>query len=86
MLSGVGPFAIERGLIEATDGGLRVDIPEKAVKGLGLSEGDVLCFTGFENGTVEVWPVKKGTYSSLDDAGAAEQAMERAKQSRKESE
>ena len=38
-----------------------------------------MCFTGFENGTVEVWPVKKGTYSSLDDAGAAQQAMENAK-------
>ena len=65
-------------LIEKTEsGGLRVDIPEKAVKGLSIAEGDVLCFTGFENGTVEVWPVKKGTYSSLDDAGAAEKAMKR---------
>ncbi len=68
-------------LIEKTDdGGLRVDIPEKAAKGLAIAEGDVLCFTGFENGTVEVWPVKKGTYSSLDDAGAAEQAMKRSKE------
>ncbi|MDC0033135.1 hypothetical protein OAJ57_01060 [Alphaproteobacteria bacterium] len=66
--------------IQATDsGGLRVEIPQKAIKGLSIVEGDVLCFTGFENGTVEVWPVKKGTYSSLDDAGAAEQAMQRAK-------
>lgn len=72
-------------LIEAIDGGgLRVEIPEKAIKGLGIADGDVLCFTGFENGTVEVWPVKKGTYSSLDDAGAAEDAMERAKQRSKE--
>ncbi len=64
-------------LIEKTEeGGLRVEIPEKAVKGLAVEEGDVLCFTGFENGTVEVWPVKKGTYSSLDDAGAAQKAME----------
>ena len=66
--------------IKAVDGGgLQVEIPEKAIKGLGISEGDVLCFTGFEHGTVEVWPVKKGTYSSLDDAGAAQQAMESAK-------
>ena len=66
--------------IKAVDGGgLQVEIPEKAIKGLGISEGDVLCFTGFEIGTVEVWPVKKGTYSSLDDAGAAQQAMESAK-------
>lgn len=66
--------------IKAVDGGgLQVEIPEKAIKGLGISEGDVLCFTGFENGTVEVWPVKKGTYSSLDDAGAAQLAMESAK-------
>ena len=63
----------------ADDGGLQVEIPEKAVTGLSISEGDVLCFTGFEDGTVEVWPVKKGTYSSLDDTGAAEQAMDRAK-------
>ena len=60
------------------NGGLQLEIPEKAVKGLDLTEGDVLCFTGFENGTVEVWPVKKGTYSSLDDAGAAAEAMQRA--------
>jgi len=66
--------------IKAVDGGgLQVEIPEKAIKGLGISEGDVLCFTGFENGTVEVWPVKKGSYSSLDDAGAAQLAMESAK-------
>ena len=67
-------------LIKAADGGgLQVEIPEKAINGLGISEGDVLCFTGFENGTVEIWPVKKGTYSSLDDSGAAEQAIDRAK-------
>jgi len=66
--------------IKAVDGGgLQVEIPVKAIKGLGISAGDVLCFTGFENGTVEVWSVKKGTYSSLDDAGAAQQAMESAK-------
>jgi len=64
-------------LIKAADGGLRVEIPKKAIAALGIAEGDVLCFTGFENGTVEVWPVKKGTYSSLDDAGAAAQAMRR---------
>jgi hypothetical protein len=67
-------------LIKTADGGgLQVEIPEKAIKGLGLSDGDVLCFTGFENGTVEIWPVKKGTYSSLDDSGAAEKAMEQTK-------
>lgn len=67
-------------LIKTADGGgLEVEIPEKAIVALGISEGDVLCFTGFENGTVEIWPVKKGTYSSLDDAGAAKEAMDRAK-------
>jgi WD40 repeat protein len=58
------------------DGGLTVSIPEGAVEALRLSTGDVLCFTGFDNGTVEIWSVKKGTYSSLDDEGAAQQAME----------
>ena len=27
--------------------------------------------TGFRNGAVEVWSIKKSPYSSLDDAGAA---------------
>ena len=65
-------------LIETSDDGtFRVTIPEKAVKGLNISEGDVLCFTGFENNAVEVWPVKKGEYKSLDDAGVAAEAMAR---------
>ncbi len=68
-------------LIEAAeDGGLRIAIPEKLARTLTLRADDVLCFTGFENGTVEVWSVKKGEYSSLDDAGAAEQAIGRARQ------
>lgn len=67
-------------LVEATeDGGLRIEIPEKLARALTLSANDVLCFTGFDNGTVEVWSVKKGEYSSLDDEGAAAHAIEQAR-------
>lgn len=67
-------------LVEATgDGGLRIDIPEKLARALTLRANDVLCFTGFDNGTVEVWSVKKGEYSSLDDEGAAAHAIEQAR-------
>ncbi len=67
-------------LIEAAEeGGLCIRIPEKLARTLTLRADDVLCFTGFEGGTVEVWSVKKGEYSSLDDAGAAEQAIARAR-------
>ena len=58
---------------------LCVEIPPHVMKSLNVKEDDVLCFTGFENGSIEIWSVKKGTYSSLDDAGAAQQAMESAK-------
>lgn len=65
-------------LVEAAeDGTLRVEIPEKVARALTLGIEDVLCFTGFDDGSVEVWSVKKGEYSSLDDAGAAKQAIER---------
>ena len=59
------------------DGQLRVALPAKAAQGLAVGAGDVLCFTGLGDGVVEVWPVKQNPYSSLDDEGAADDAMER---------
>jgi len=57
-------------------GKLCVEIPLQVTKSLNVKEDDVLCFTGFENGSIEIWSVKKGTYSSLGDTGAAERAFE----------
>lgn len=83
MASGIDWSAPVR--VEAADGGrIRVELPDKAARVLGVQAGDVLCFTGFANGTVEIWPVKKSPYSSLDDEGAADQAIERATQRRDE--
>ena len=71
------PVSVDAG----DDGALCVVLPDKAARGLGVEAGDVLCFTGFANGTVEIWSVKKSPYSALDDVGAADKAMERVRQS-----
>jgi len=48
-------------------GGLATRIPDEVGTAMGLTAGDVLCWTGFVDGTVEVWPVAKSPYSSLAD-------------------
>jgi len=73
----VKPQAIEWSLaggIEADDEGrLTTAIPATVAEALGVSGGDVLCWTGFADGTVEVWSVAKSPYSSLDDAAGEQQ-------------
>jgi len=61
------PVVVER----AGDGALSVKLPAKAVARLGVGEGDVVSFTAFHNGAIEVWSIKKSTYSSLGDEAAA---------------
>lgn len=52
--------------IERRDGRLWVPVPPQLAGQLAVGERDVLCFTAFENGTVEVWSVKKNPYETLD--------------------
>jgi len=53
-------------LLHGQDGNLIAKVPPEVAEQLGVDEGDVLCWTGFENGPVEVWSVKKSPYSSLN--------------------
>lgn len=52
--------------IERRDGRLVVSVPPQLARHLEVGERDVLCFTAFENGTVEVWSVRKNPYETLD--------------------
>ena len=61
------PVVVER----SGDGTLTVKLPPKAVARLGVGEGDVVSFTAFRNGGIEVWSIKKSSYSSLGDAEVA---------------
>jgi hypothetical protein len=51
-------------------GGFVAEVPLQVVERLGLGSGDVLCWTGFFAGPVEVWSVKKSPYASLESDGA----------------
>jgi antitoxin component of MazEF toxin-antitoxin module len=46
---------------------LVVAIPAPAATALNAAAGDVLNFTALPDGSVQVWTVKKSTYSSLAD-------------------
>ncbi len=52
--------------IEQRDGRLFVAVPPQLARQLEVGEGDVLCYTAFENGTVEVWSVRKNPYETLE--------------------
>jgi hypothetical protein len=52
--------------IETRDGRLWAPVPPQLAQQLAVGEGDVLCFTAFENGTVEVWSVRKNPYERLE--------------------
>ena len=52
--------------IEQRDGRLWVAVPPQLARQLAVGEGDVLCYTAFANGTVEVWSVRKNPYETLD--------------------
>ncbi len=57
------PVVVEEG----EDGRLTVALPKKAAARLGVGKGDVLSFTAFAGGGIEVWSIRKSPYSSLDD-------------------
>ncbi len=54
------------------DGKLVVEVPDQVVARLELEERDVVCYTGFFDGAIEFWSVKKSPYTSLEDEGVAE--------------
>lgn len=54
-------------LIRQSGAELTVTVPPQVVKALGAAPGDVLNFTELPEGSIEVWLVKKGQYSSLAD-------------------
>ncbi len=58
-------FSAAVALTAGPDGGLLAEVPRQVAERLGAGAGDVLCWTGFESGTVEVWSVKKSPYASL---------------------
>jgi hypothetical protein len=67
-----GPFEAPRVtwstavMIEERDGRLVVPLPPQLAAQLAVGAGDVLCYTAFANGTVEVWSVRKNPYETLD--------------------
>ena len=56
------PVKVEKGAA----GRLMVAIPAQAIERLGVGVGDVVCYTAFASGGIEVWSVKKSPYTSLD--------------------
>jgi hypothetical protein len=63
--------------IEDRDGRLWAPVPPQLAERLGVGGGDVLCYTAFESGPVEVWSVKKNPYQTLDLPGAHDAGIER---------
>ena len=60
-------------LIREEHGKLVVELPARAASALQARDGDVLCWTGLDDGTVEVWRVAKNPYRTLEgeEAGHA---------------
>ena len=46
---------------------LIVEVPAKVAEALALSAEDVLCWTGLDDGSIEVWSVAKNPYQRLKD-------------------
>lgn len=46
-------------------GKITVKVPPQVAETFKIGDGDVLCWTGFADGTVEVWAVPKSPYSTL---------------------
>jgi 2-(acetamidomethylene)succinate hydrolase len=67
-------------LVRRGDGGrMVVELPDNVVAACAIAEGDVVNFTAFPSGAIEFWSIKKGTYSSLDDAAAEGRLAQEAK-------
>lgn len=57
-------------VVREVDGKLFAELPSQVSERLGIGAEDVLCWTGFFEGQVEAWSVKKSPYASLDDSSA----------------
>jgi hypothetical protein len=58
-------------VVREVDGKLVAEVPPQVSERLGLGAEDVLCWTGFFEGQVEAWSVKKSPYASLDHESSA---------------
>jgi hypothetical protein len=47
-------------------GDLCAKVPPQVAERLKVGKGDVLCWTAFEGGSIEVWSVQKSPYGSLE--------------------
>lgn len=54
----------------AQGGKLTVEVPAQVAEALGLHAEDVLCWTGLDDGSIEVWSVAKNPYRRLRDQEA----------------
>ncbi|HEY5609418.1 MAG TPA: alpha/beta hydrolase [Alphaproteobacteria bacterium] len=57
------PVVVQKG----AKGKLMIEIPKQALTRLGVKAGDVVSYTAFANGGIEVWSIKKSPYTSLAD-------------------
>jgi hypothetical protein len=57
------PVVVQKG----ARGKLTIEIPKQAASRLGVKPGDVVSYTAFANGGIEVWSIKKSPYTSLAD-------------------
>ena len=53
--------------VVSREGKLIVEVPAKVAEALSLSAEDVLCWTGLDDGSVEVWSVAQNPYRRLKD-------------------
>ncbi len=65
-------FSVAVELTADAEGRLSAVVPARVSERLGISAGDVLCWTGFFSGPIEVWSVPKSPYASLDEGGGWE--------------
>lgn len=53
--------------VELQGNKLVVEVPAKVAEALSLRAEDVLCWTGLDDGSIEVWSVVKNPYQRLKD-------------------
>jgi hypothetical protein len=64
-------FSVAVELTADADGRVRAEVPAQVTDRLGAGAGDVLCWTGFVGGPIEVWSVARSPYASLDGGDPA---------------
>ena len=59
-------FSVAVALTADADGRVVAQVPAQVTERLGVTAGNVLCWTGFFGGDIEVWSVPRSPYASLD--------------------